>query len=473
MDASKPGSPLWWLHRLEAQLGKRRVELELLDSYYEGDHPLAFASVKFQQAFGGLFAAFADNWCDLVVDAVEERLNVEGFRFGDTRGDADAWRIWQANQLDAESHLAHVEALVKGTAYAIVWAGEDEKTPSITVEDPLEVIAENTPGARLRRAAAVKIWRDDWDRSRMATVYLPDGIYKYRASSALSGLVDASGVSLGGWAPREVPGETWPLRNPLGVVPVVPIHNRPRLSKPAVSEIARVVPLQDAVNKLVADMLVASEFAAFRQRWVTGMEIPLDPETGQPVETFRAAVDRIFAVEDPNTKFGEFSATELSNFVAGIEMLVQHIASQTRTPPHYFYLRGEFPSGESIKSAETGLVSKAKRKQRFFGEAWEEAMRLAFRVAGDDAKAALVGAETIWRDAETRTESEHVDAVLKRQALGVPAQQLWEDAGYTQTQIARFKDMAREEAALGATADLAALFARSAVPPPAGVPVDA
>ena len=43
----------------------------------------------------------------------------------------------------------------------------------------------------------------------------------------------------------------------------------------------------------------------------------------------------------------------------------------TQTAPHYFFLRGEFPSRESIQSAETGLVVEVEDKQVVFGEAWE------------------------------------------------------------------------------------------------------
>ncbi|GAG49762.1 unnamed protein product, partial [marine sediment metagenome] len=144
------------------------------------------------------------------------------------------------------------------------------------------------------------------------------------------------------------------------------------------------------------DMMVASEFQAFRQRWATGLEIPtIFDDDGNPLpadealkKTWKHAVDRLLWTTDPDTKFGEFSATDLAPFVTAIEMLVQHIASQTRTPPHYFYLSGQFPSGESIKSAETGLVAKVLRKERFYGEAWEEVMRLAFAVQGDDQRAA-------------------------------------------------------------------------------------
>ncbi|MDP9116462.1 MAG: phage portal protein, partial [Actinomycetota bacterium] len=214
---------------------------------------------------------------------------------------------------------------------------------------------------------------------------------------------------------------------------------------PGESEIRKVIPLQDAINKQVADMMVASEFTAFRQRYVTGMDIPKDAQ-GNQVEPFVMSADRLFIAENPVAKFGEFSETNLAAYVKSVEMLVQHVASQTRTPPHYFYMSGNFPSGESIKSAETGLVAKCRSKQLYFGEAWEEVIRLAFMVL-DDPRSKVTDTETIWRDCESSSEGEHIDASLKKLAAGVPQRQVWEDMGYTQVQIERFKQMRAEEAA--------------------------
>lgn len=443
MDEVVPGSVEYWLLRLARELDERRDRLRVYQDYYAGNHPLAFASSKFQRAFGGLFDEFADNWCDLVVDAVEERLNVEGFRFGeDTEGDTRAWSIWQRNLLDADSQLAHQEALINGMSYALVWGGEDDLA-EITVEHPNEVIVARAPGNRRRRLAALKKWVDE-EGYENATVYLPDGIYKFRSVRKVKSIDLARSYRLEEWEAKEVAAEPWPVPNPLGVVPVVPLLNKPQLLVDGTSELHKVIPLQDAVNKLVADMLVASEFSAFRQRWATGMDIPRDPETGAALEPFKHAIDRLWIATSSDTTFGEFSESSLANYVTAIETLVQHVASQTRTPPHYFYLSGQFPSGESIKSAETGLVAKAYRRMRHFGEAWEEVIRLAFTVEGDLERGAFWAAETIWRDPESRSEGEHIDAVLKKQALGVPVEQLWSDAGYSPQQIARFKEIQRQ-----------------------------
>jgi hypothetical protein len=429
MDNDAPQSPVAMVKVLEQELAGRQVLLQRLQDYHDGRHRLAFTSQKFRDAFGGMFSAFADNWCQLVVDAVEERLNVEGFRHGnDPKSDTDAWQIWQRNGLDAESQLAHSEALIKGDAFAIVW-GDADGQPKVSIESPRDVVVAYEPGNRKNRVAALKRWRDD--DGYHATLFTPDFVFKYEKEDSANGE----------WLPDLDANEPWPLPNPLGVVPVVPITNRGSLTSAyGVSEFLNVIPQQDAVNKLLADMLVASEFIAYPQRYVTGMEIPIDENTGRATAPFNVSLDKLLIAEDPAAKFGSLSAGDLGNYVTGIETLVQHIASQTRTPPHYFFLGGNFPSGDAIKSAETGLVAKSRRKMRFFGESWEEVMRLCFKVLGDP-RGDLQDSETIWADPEYRSEAELADALIKRSAIGVPRQQLWEDAGYSQTQISRFQAM--------------------------------
>jgi len=437
--------------KLEKQLNAEQRALSIYDDFYEGRHPLTFATPKFRDAFGIAFKEFSDNWCALVVDACEERLNVEGFRLGSNpEGDKRAWKLWQANQLDAESQLVHTEGLINGRTYVLVWEDpNDPKVPSITAEHPTEMVVATAAGCRRHRLAAMKRWLDD-SGFVFATLYLPDRIYKFKSRSKIKGS-RVSWITPTKWVPRGVPDSDGgdEFDNPLGVVPVVPFYNRPRLMGVGSSEIASVIPIQNGVNKLVLDMIVASEFGAAPQRWATGLEVPKDPITGQPVEMFKTMLDRLWSTKSKDTTFGEFRATDLANFVKGIELLVQHIASQTRTPPHYFYLSGQFPSGESIKSAETGLVAKTRRKMRHFGESWEEVMRLAFLVLGDTKRARVVDSEVIWGDPEYRSEAEHIDATIKLKAINVPDEILWERAGFSPTEIERMKLMRAEAVASG------------------------
>src|SRR5438309_9404226 len=49
------------------------------ERYYDGNHNLAFATEKFQNAFGTLFREFALNLCPVICDAVRDKLRITGF----------------------------------------------------------------------------------------------------------------------------------------------------------------------------------------------------------------------------------------------------------------------------------------------------------------------------------------------------------------------------------------------------------
>lgn len=432
--------------RMLDKLAERRKVIQTYDDYYRGKHPLAYSSRKFLDAFGPMFASFADNWCGIVIDSIAERLSVAGFAMAlDPTADDEAWAIWQANNLDFESSLIHTDSLVLGSAYGLVWADENGE-PIITAESAMQCYVAYAAGSRRHRTAAIKSWIDDWGYAN-CNLYLPDAIYKWTSDKP-----SESSWEKPTWVPRMVAGESWPLVNPLGRVPMVEFRNSPRLLGEGDSQIASIIPLQNATTKLMIDLLVSSEYGSFRQRWSTGISIPED-EDGNPVEPFKAAVDRLWISENSDARFGEFSQTDLSVFVKAIEAVVQHIASQSRVPMHYFLTAGgaQIPSGESLRAAEAGLVSTARAKQRALDDPYEELIRLAFAVRGDQARANATAAQVVWRDPETRTESEHVDAVMKMASLGVPQEVLWAKLGFSPQEIKAMAAMRTTQALLSLT----------------------
>ncbi len=439
----KIGTPTWYLKRLSAKLDAKLPDVVRYDDYYSGKHKMDFATPKFKEAFGLTFSEFSDNWCGVVIDAEVERMEVQGFRYGDGGGDKKAWEIWQSNNLDALHVTAQLEGLVKGESYGLVWP-DDDGQPIITIEDATECCVEYVGGTSRRvRSAALKRWIDD-SGYVFATLYRPEAIYKFQSKRK----VDTVGgvVAPIQWEQREVENELWPLPNPFNVVTVVPLPNKPRLLKGGVSEISDAIPLQDAINKTITDMLVTSEFTAAPQRYAIGFKPPTD-DNGNPLPVFEKLINRLWVSSNPDSKFGQFPQADLGGYVSVVELFVQHFASRTRTPPHYFALNGAFPSGDSIKSAETGLVAKSTRQMVVFGEGWEEIMRIAFLIKGDKKRSQEQATETIWKDPESRTESEHIDAVGKKVALlHWPIEQAWLDAGASPEQVERMKVQLREQA---------------------------
>jgi hypothetical protein len=425
-------TPENWRDLLLARLAAQRFEIAVPEAYYNGDHPLQFATSKFREAFGSLFAAFADNWCPIVVDAPVERLAIIGFRFGDgTSGDEDAWRIWQRSSLDVESVIAHTEAGKCGRAYLLVDPNDGD--PRITVEHASQVVVACDPASRRRRLAALKQWWGD-DGFLYATLYLPDFIFKWQSADAVTDM--APEIE---WVPRRDENDG---PNPFGEVPVIELQNTPGLMRGGESDLKPAMPIQNAVNKLCTDMLVASEFGAFRQRVLTGVEIPKDPDTGKPLAQaeIQAAMSRLWTFESTEARAYDLPPTDLSNFVVAIEMFIQHLAAQTHTPPHYLIGQVVNASGDALKAAEAGLTSKCRRKILYFSDPWEDAMALALRAVGRNVDAA--DGEVLWADPEQRSLGEVTDALVKKRTLGVPLEQIWLEMGYTPAQVTDLKRQA-------------------------------
>ncbi|MFG3660248.1 phage portal protein [Streptomyces sp. NPDC047706] len=449
----KPGEPLWWVDQLWKELAERRKYADTMRQYYSGDHPLPMIPDKARPGFQRLLKQSRSNYVGLVVDATAERLQIDGFRLGRKQrvGDAELWRIWQANSMDADSDLQLTEAVKVGRSFALVAPNPDDaSTPLITAEDATQAIVAYESGSRRKRRAGLKTFFDDWTGDVWTTLFVDGLIFKYRAPEQQKGAMGPPK-----WEPREVAGEDWPARNPLDVVPLVEIPNRPDLLGEAHSEIEDVLDDQDRINKTLIDRMMAQEFSAFRQRWMTGYEVPID-DNGQPIEPFKAAVDRLWVIEDENVTVGEFQATDLRPYLDSVESDVQHMAARTRTPAQYLLGKLSNVNGETLKATESGLVAKVRQRQRPLGEGMEEVARLALQAAGDSRD--LASLEVIWHNPEFRTEGELVDALVKMSTLGVPREALWERWGASQTEIAQWREQADQQAARILGGDLASLY---------------
>jgi len=446
-------NPLMWVNFLGDVMTRRFFDTRIFDLYYRGDHRLPWGPTPTTSSvYRRLLKEARSNWAELIVDAVNERLRVIGFRWSGTEdADLDVWNnIWQPNSLDARSDEVHVESLVYGYGYTLIWPDSTSDNIKITAEHPNEVICYSPTSDRHLVTAALKRWCDDWGQWH-ATLFTTSAIYKFTSAASVVG---GSAMPPTTWLVKEDTAEPWPLPNPFGVVPVVEFPNNPRMLTGGRSELAGgQIDMMDRINETIFNRMLAAQFAAFRQKWVTGMEIPRDNE-GNPIEPFRVAVDRLWMTENPEAKFGEFDEASLTNYIAAAEADIQHLAAISRTPAHYLLPHGPMPSGEALKAAETGLVAKVKRRQRFFGEAWEQTLRYALLMQGDPRWTDMSG-ETLWADPESRSDAQTADALVKLAQIGVPAQMLWELSGFfSPQQIERMIQQRADEALLFGTPQL-------------------
>lgn len=416
-------------------------QLRDYDAYYRGRQRQSFWRAERSDGHNRR-RSMVVNLPRLIVDSLEDRLDVEGFTYpGSEAADASLWGIWQANDLDEWSQQAHLHALIHGRSYVLV-GGEVGETPTITVESSRQVHVEfDHTGRKVLRA--VKVWSEG-DRG-FATFFDGDFTTQWWATSRVE-----AGMSSGLWRQR-----TEAIPNLLdGVVPVVPFINRPDLDYPlGQSELVDVAPLADAINEMSTDMLETAEYLAAPLRYASGVDLG-EGEAGaertaakieQRVE--RGPKGKIWAVENDNANFGQFDGASLSNFIEGINLFTGHVAAIASLPPHFLGVNSDNPaSAEAINAAESSLIQKVRRKQRVFGGSWERVMCLALLVRDGQVPDEAKRMETKWRKAETPTVAQAADAAVKKLAVGVSREQVFEDLGYSPVQIQRMNEQAQAAA---------------------------
>ena len=405
--------------------------------YYAGDHDLSFATEKFINAFGKLFHEFSLNVCKAICDAVRDKLIVTEFRVEEGGNESiakAAWKIWQDNRMGKRSGEIHKEAVKNGDAYAVVWVDREGKVtiyPNKANTCMVEYDAE-TPGKILW---AAKYWTTS-DKKVRLNLFYPDRIEKFEAKKRqdrpagttakqydknFTGKTTDHFVSLPA-AKDFVPLDGEPIRNPYGVVPVFHFGNNADMGGCGQSELASAIPVQDALNKAVLDMLVAMEFASYRQRWASGIEIEYD-DKGKAIPPYVAGIERLWVSENTDAKFGSFDATDIEQFLKVKDGFRVDMAVVTGTPLYYFMQTGgEFPSGEALKKAETRFVNKVKDRMESFGQVWEELMAFALTIEKQSASGIRLFTE--WEDPSPMSETDQLNNLILKQDLGVSDEQL-------------------------------------------------
>ncbi len=438
---------LSWLAAAESE---REEGYRTFREYYDGDHctQLTARMRKFLQVTSG--EDFRSNYCPIVVDALSERLAVTGFTCGEQAG--VLWSWWIANKMDAVQGVVHTATIRDGDAYVLVDWDEDAGLPGLHFEpayDGGEGVKVIYDDVTRRPKLASKRWRAETGSGagsvRRLNVYFPDRVEKY---------VSDDSRFEGSWQPFcDVEGEEWPLPwvdsygDPLGV-PVVHFKNNDQGYNYGQSELKDIVPLQNALNKTIIDLLAAADTTAFRVYWMVGDD---------PSDVAVAPGSWVYTRRPPGgengASIGYFPGEDLSNLISLKDSFAIEIARVSRTPVSYFQVSGQRPAEGTLKQEESGLVGKAVGRQVTFGNSWENALRLARRVYNTFSAGPVldptVPVSGIWRDPQTRNEQALYDSLKIKAELGVPREQLWVEMGYNSDDILRMKEMLDAEANIG------------------------
>lgn len=436
-----------------------RPDLEKVRRYVKGEHDAPYTPKNVKQEYKGLIIKSVANWLPLIPTVVGQNLFLEGYRNASEAASAEAdpttdgtspsemaWQAWLANGMDARQSAVHKGALTYGYHFVLVLQG----TPEPTNPEGLPVIK---PISALNMTA---VYGDDddwplvamhWRRARFEgkLVRMLD-VYDETNVTTYVGKLDA----------KEAKDfqEIGSAAHGMGVCPVVRFRNEWEDSdeEPIRGEIWPYIPIQDRLNETTLDLLMAQQYGAFIQKWVTGLAVEEDgreflsegvpnPNFGKVIEPFKVAVDRLIVAEDPDTKFGSFAATDLHGYLESLEAGIRHLSALAQIPPHYLLGAVANLSAEALAAAEAGLSRKVSDRKSLFGVAWAQVLRLTCTAQGTDPD---LTATVVWRDTESRALASTVDAFGKlAQMLGVPPEALWEKLpGFSVREVREWKAMA-------------------------------
>ncbi|MEV4783984.1 phage portal protein [Streptomyces tuirus] len=451
---------------LRADMLRDRWALQLRDAYFNGEQLIRDLGISIPPQLKGLHTVIG--WPRIGVESLEERLDLEAFRWADGADSSELAEIAEANDLFDESSLAHLDALVYGREYLAVGSGDcdGECPPLISVESPLDMTlmwdARLRMGTAALRECAADTFIESGPEERMLVLYLPDQTVMCLPSEQ------------GGW---EVIDRD--LHN-LGVVPVVRMANRQRTAdRVGKSEITpEVMSVTDAACRRLMGMEVAAEFFGAPQRYILGAsESAFQDADGTAKSAWETYIGRVLALErdeDGNVPdVGQFAAHDPTGMTRIIDLYARIMSSQFGLPPHMLGYTTDNPaSADAIRSTEAKLVKRSERRIRRFGAAWQQAMRLALWVRDGEPPDKTRRIETVWRNPATPTVAAQVDATVKLVQAGVlPADSdvTLEMAGFTEAQRQRVAaDRRRAAGRAGSTALLDRLAELGAGGPPAG-----
>ena len=418
-----------------------RFRLELLDAYFNGEQIVRDLGISIPPQLQRLHTVIG--WPRIGVEALEQRLDLEAFRWADGADASGLEEIAESNDLYDEASLAHLDSLTYGREYVAVGSGEADTPPLITFESPLDMTM--FWDARLRMATAA-LRESVEDGVRIATLYLQDQTV-YAAETR------------DGWEvfDRDI--------HNLGMVPVLRMANRQRTAdRVGKSEITpEVMAITDAACRRLMGIEVAAEFFGAPQRYILGAaESAFQDAEGNTKDAWETYIGRVLALErdeDGNAPtVGQFTAHDPSGQTKIIDLYARIMSSQLSVPPHMLGYTSDNPaSADAIRSAEGALVKKAERRIRRFSATHRDAMRLALWFRDGEPPPKEQRIECVWRNPATPTIAAQTDAAVKMVQAGIlPADGdvVLEMAGLSEDQRRRVQAERRRSAGAAAGGQL-------------------
>lgn len=371
------------------------------NAYYEAKHLLTSPGFTIPQEVANRLAPVT-GVPGTVVDVLDERLDFLGWDDSDPAADLGLDQVFDDNELDSEGSMAHLDALIYGTAFARVGVADEDASPLVTIHSPLTTTGIRDAATRRLSAAWTSLQVDDDETVR--------------------GVLDLPHVSI----TVELKEGRWTVierdEHALGRVPVVQFVNRPRASRRGGrSEITPGIRSKtEDMMRAALGMNVNTMFYSIPQLMILGRgPDAFKDRDGNPVPGWKVLAGHAMGIKkDADGDVPDIKQLEVASPAPFIEQLREfrlQVASEAGMPADYFGIQAANPSSaDAIQRSEARLVERARRRQVTFGRSWREVARLALLVRdGDLPEDFDRRIEPEWSEPKTETPAATADALAK------------------------------------------------------------
>lgn len=424
----------------------RRDDYALYERYYDGDHNVRLTDRE-RQYLKRAGIPWSENFCETIIDVMADRLNVTGMLCEDNEA-AQEWaeEFFEGDAIAEVAGTVHTQTPKLGDGFLGIDWDDERKTATFHWNDPAACVPVYDSADRLIMVA--KSWSEaaptptnpEGRHIRRLNLYLADRIEKWFTEAG-----PGKGVQ---WQMHMDEGdEVWPtpwVRNdgtPRGVG-IIHFRNKPKGKAYGRSELRSTIPQNDYLNKQLIDLANVLDNQGWPQRWGTGV-------SSKTKSVLKTVAGEIWTTPNEKAKFGQFESAEVNGILEAVDGTLRRMSGRSSTPMHLLLAGAitQLPSGESLKTAESGLIFKVKDRHPTYGLSWSTATGIAAGLEADFGESGLAfgdeSFETQWQDPTSRNEKSEWEIQEVKGRVGVSRKTRLEEMGYDADKEA---EQRREEA---------------------------
>jgi SPP1 family phage portal protein len=384
---------LRWIH--QQKYHERLSNYSIYDAYYNGDHTVDIPP-KVKAALTSELGTVS-NYCRVVVDSAVEytisnELGIEVKHDGTNQTEADKaerllYDVYESNGLLFEEMLKAVTLMgKKGDVFLKLYVENDEIKirilrpeicfPRYRSDDYKEMIYcaiqwfDEDLGSPSARNDGKK-WK--------AQVFRPDVVEYYELADSSSIIDPFQSFTFRSATEEQIQRSEWKLMdvqdNILGFIPIIHIKNTLDDLEFGVSDLQVMTDLQDALNKILTDMLLTMDNQAFQRIVMFGAQTP----KGQNISMEPGS---IIEVPNENGSLQVVNAADITPFIQAMDRIVDQICTVTSIPKTVFSKsEGGAVSGYALRLHYLPLEHKCRRKEIILKNRLCELNKMIFKTA--------------------------------------------------------------------------------------------